>query len=183
MGPLSLSEFEGVQISKLDSSHDFRGTFLKFEPRKLLHDEIGAVAVSINPMIGTVRGLHFQIEPHAEEKIVSCLQGSVFDVIVDIRRSSKTFGRWSSIELNAKNGLQVCLPKGIAHGFQVLQSNSIVHYCLTSVYSKAEAFSINPFGDLSIKWPLKSSAISDKDTNGLEFSEAVLKYSASLENL
>jgi dTDP-4-dehydrorhamnose 3,5-epimerase len=183
MGPLSLAEFEGIQISKLDSSNDFRGTFFKFEPKKLLNHDIGTVAFSINPLIGTIRGLHFQIEPFAEEKIVTCLQGSVFDVIVDIRQNSKTFGRWSSFELNSKNRLQVFLPKGIAHGFQVLQSNSIIHYCLTSTYSKEDAFSINPFGNLEINWPLKSSAISDKDANGMELSEASLKYSASLENL
>lgn len=182
MEPLLVTEFEGVQISELDSYTDFRGTFLKFDPNKVLNDDMSCIAVSINPLIGTIRGLHFQIEPFAEEKIVSCLQGSVFDVIVDIRKDSKTFGRWSSFELNSKELLQAYLPKGIAHGFQVLQSDSIVHYSLTSRYSHADAFSINPFGDLGINWPLKNSVISDKDADGLEFSVAALKYSSSLEN-
>jgi dTDP-4-dehydrorhamnose 3,5-epimerase len=182
MEPLSVALFEGVQISRLDLHNDIRGSFLKLEPKKIMQEDFNYVAVSTNPLIGTIRGLHFQIEPYAEEKIISCLQGSIFDVIVDIRHKSKTFGRWASIELSSENALQVYLPKGIAHGFQVLQSNSIVHYCLTSVYSQSTAFSINPFGDLEINWPLKNSAISDKDAAGTDFSVAALKYSSSLEN-
>jgi dTDP-4-dehydrorhamnose 3,5-epimerase len=183
MEPLPVEQFDGVQILTFDLYNDIRGSFLKLEPKKLMQGDFNYVAVSNNPLIGTIRGLHFQIEPYAEEKIVSCLQGSIFDVIVDIRPNSKTFGRWASFELSSDSSLHVYLPKGIAHGFQVLQPNSIVHYCLTSVYSQSGAFSINPLGDLEINWPLKNTAISDKDATGIDFSVAALKYSSSLENL
>ena len=180
MSRIPLIEFEGVRLSNSDLRTDIRGTLLKIEPLKLLNESLGSVAISFNPLIGTIRGLHFQIEPFAEEKIVSCIQGSIFDVIVDIRPNSKTFGKWSSFELSSENGLYAFLPKGIAHGFQSLQTNTIIHYCLTSIFSKESAISINPLDDLGIDWPISKITISEKDRSGMTLSMAALKYAASL---
>jgi dTDP-4-dehydrorhamnose 3,5-epimerase len=140
------------------------------------------VAVSINPSIATVRGLHFQVEPHAEEKLVSCIQGSVFDVIVDLRPNSSTFGNWTSFELNSSNNIQVYLPKGIAHGFQTLEPDSIVFYSLGAPYAPESSYSINPFGDLGIDWPLETKSISNKDNDGVSFQFGAQKYAESLKD-
>ena len=180
MSRIPLIEFEGVRLSNSASSTDFRGSLLKIEPNKVLDETLGSVVISFNPLIGTIRGLHFQIEPFAEEKIISCLQGSIFDVIVDIRPNSKTFGRWSSFELSSENGLYAFLPKGIAHGFQSLQANTIIHYCLSSIYSRESAISISPFDDIGIDWPVSKITISEKDATGMSLSAAAIKYAVSL---
>lgn len=176
-----VSEIDGVRISKVESTSDSRGTFIKFHPPRELHTILDSIAVSFNPIVGTIRGLHFQTEPFAEEKIITCIQGSIFDVVVDIRPGSRTFGRWASIELSTDNSLQAYLPKGIAHGFQTLMPNSIVHYGITSIYSPESSYAINPFGDLDIDWPLETLAISERDKTGISLSEAAQKYADSLK--
>ena len=178
---IDFSNIEGVKLVQAVSSSDSRGRFIKFHPENFLHDKLDSVAVSINPKVGTIRGIHFQIEPFAEEKIITCIQGSIFDVVVDIRPGSKTFGRWSSIELSADNSLQAYLPKGIAHGFQTLLPNSTVHYGITSIYSPESSYAIDPFGDLDIDWPVEILAISERDKNGISLSEAAQKYADSLK--
>ena len=95
---------------------------------------LDTIALSKNPIMGTIRGLHFQTEPFAEEKLVTCMQGSIFDVAVDLRPNSKTFGKWTSYNLNSENHLQVYLPKGIAHGFQTLCDDTWVLYQMTDLY-------------------------------------------------
>ena len=181
MTQISVTEINGVRITKSVSTSDPRGTFIKVEPTKELENALGCVAISLNPNLGTIRGLHFQIEPFAEEKIISCIQGSTFEVIIDIRPQSETFGRWATFELSSDNGLQLYLPKGIAHGFQTLQPDTIIQYCLTSSYSRESAFSIDPFSDIDINWPLKEFLISDRDANGLSFLVAAKKYAQALK--
>lgn len=176
-----VSEIDGVRINQIQSASDNRGSFFKFHPLNEIDNPLDSVALSFNPTTGTVRGLHFQVDPFAEEKLVTCLQGSIFDVIVDLRPSSKTFGKWSSIELNGVNLTQLYLPKGIAHGFQTLSQNSIVHYCLTSKYEPNSSYVINPFGDLDISWPIDCISVSDRDKKGLTFFDAAEKYAASIE--
>jgi dTDP-4-dehydrorhamnose 3,5-epimerase len=173
-------EIDGVRINKLKISVDSRGSFFKFHPLDEIVNPLDSVALSMNPVIGTVRGLHFQVNPFAEEKLVTCIQGSIFDVIVDLRPESKTFGKWASFELNEVDLLQLYLPKGIAHGFQTLLPNSIVHYSLTAQYSPNHSFAIDPFGDLDIPWPLDPKSLSDRDRNGLTFAEASEKYANSI---
>ena len=181
MTQISLSEINGVRVVGTISVSDSRGTFIKVQPLEVLQSNLDSVAVSINSKIGTIRGLHFQIEPFAEEKIVVCIQGKIFDVVLDIRPHSKTFGKWATFELSPDNELQVYLPKGIAHGFQTLEPDTIIQYCLTSSFSRESAFSIDPFSDIGIKWPLKEFSISDRDANGLSFSVAAQKYAQALK--
>lgn len=179
MTPTQVTEIEGVRINQIKSVSDNRGSFLKFHPLSEIENSLDSVALSYNPASGTVRGLHFQVNPFAEEKVVTCIQGSIFDVIVDLRPSSSTFGKWASIDLSSANLLQVYLPKGIAHGFQTLVPNTIVHYCLTARYASEFSYVIDPFGDLNIPWPMDANAISDRDRDGLSFSIAAQRYAAA----
>ena len=175
-----VSGIDGVRITKFKSISDFRGTFIKLHPLSELGNSLDSVALSFNPNCGTIRGLHFQIEPFAEEKLVSCVQGSVFDVIVDLRPSSQTFGKWTSFELSAENSLQAFIPKGIAHGFQTLMPNSIMHYGLSVSHSPESSYAIDPLGDIGIGWPLKVQSISEKDAQGVSLAIAAQKYTESL---
>lgn len=178
-----VSDIEGVRITPVKLVSDARGTFMKFHPLVEFKNSLDSVALSLNPIPGTIRGLHFQVEPFAEEKLVTCIQGSILDVTVDLRSRSKTFGKWASFELSAANALQAYLPKGVAHGFQTLMPDSIIHYSLSSSYSSTSSYAIDPFGDLCIEWPLKAHVISDRDSSGVSFASAVEKYAASLKNM
>jgi dTDP-4-dehydrorhamnose 3,5-epimerase len=181
MSTNKVSVIDGVRITQFKSVSDVRGTFVKLHPSRDLGNSLDSVALSFNPNLGTIRGLHFQVEPYAEEKLVSCVQGRVFDVIVDLRPSSQTFGKWTSFELSAENALQAYLPKGIAHGFQTLMPDTIVQYFLTSQYSPESSYSIAPLGDLGIDWPLKELSISEKDSQGVSLAYAAQKYAESIK--
>jgi len=171
---------EGIELTSCQFSSDDRGTFVKFHPMNLLSNTLDSIALSQSPILGTIRGLHFQTEPFAEEKLVTCIQGSIFDVVVDLRPNSKTFGKWTSYNLNSENHLQVYLPKGIAHGFQTLQPNTIVHYGLSAAYNPASSFSIDPLGELAINWPISEILVSQRDRQGLSVSSASQIYRNSL---
>ena len=175
-----ISEIEGVVVREIQSKSDSRGTFLKFYPGSLNLGNLDSLAISTNPKKGTLRGMHFQTEPFSEEKIVTCIRGSVFDVIIDIRPDSKTFGEVGVLQLSSENALQLYLPKGIAHGYQTLQDDSVVHYLLSSPYSLQHSFSINPLELDSIPWPMATKLIADKDITGLSLKSAAKKYADSL---
>jgi dTDP-4-dehydrorhamnose 3,5-epimerase len=176
-----VSTIDGVEKTSFDYSEDSRGSFVKFQSSLKLMESLDSVAISFNPHAGTVRGLHFQIEPYSEEKLVSCISGAIYDVVVDLRPNSPTFAHWTSFELNANNFSQLYLPKGVAHGFQTLLSNSIVHYSISKKYSPESAFSINPCGELAIDWPLEIVSVSEKDFTGLDFSTAAKIFAESLK--
>jgi dTDP-4-dehydrorhamnose 3,5-epimerase len=175
-----VNDIQGVRLIEAKSFADTRGTFTRINVVSELKNPLDSVGISSNPTRGTIRGLHFQIEPFAEEKLVSCVQGSIFDVIVDLRKNSPTYGKWTSVELSATNNLQLFIPKGIAHGFQTLLANSIVHYGLGAPYSPEFSYAIDPFGDLGVTWPLDVSLISERDASGLSFTLAAQKYTESL---
>ena len=105
---------------------------------------------------GVLRGLHYQIDPKPQGKLVRCISGSVFDVAVDIRKSSSTFGEWTSIVLDNKNKFMIWIPVGFAHGFLSLEENSEVIYKVTELWSKEQDRSIK-WNDkrINIRWPLK----------------------------
>jgi dTDP-4-dehydrorhamnose 3,5-epimerase len=113
---------------------------------------------------GTMRGLHYQIEPHGQGKLVRCLRGSVFDVAVDIRRGSPHFGRWVGRTLTGANGLAMWVPAGFAHGFLVLEDETLALYKCTSCYAPAAERSIL-YNDpaIGIAWPIPALHFSPKD--------------------
>ena len=176
-----VSEIEGVRLTPLQAVDDSRGSFIKFHPQVELGDYLDSISFSHNSAKATLRGLHFQIEPFAEEKLVTCLQGSIFDVILDLRENSRTFGKWASYELSSSNRLQLFLPKGLAHGYQTLQPNSIIQYVLSAPYSSLHSFSINPFDEVGVAWPLNQPILSEKDEAGISLADAAKKYAQSLK--
>jgi dTDP-4-dehydrorhamnose 3,5-epimerase len=171
-----VDEIEGAELISTHSFSDNRGTFTKFQDIHKFHINLNSLAFSTNERAGTIRGLHFQVEPFAEEKIVTCIQGSVFDVLVDLRANSTTFGKWASYELDSRKSVQLYIPKGVAHGFQTLVPNSIIQYCLSSVYSPDSSYVINPLGDLDIFWPIQEITISERDSSGISLALAAVKY-------
>ena len=179
MPTFDVSQIEGVKFTNFEYSSDSRGKFVKYNPNEFLESKLTTVATSFNPIAGTIRGIHLQVEPYAEEKKVSCVQGSTFEVIIDLRPTSVSFGKIATFELSQENGLQVYLPKGIAHGFQTLSANTIVQYCLTSGYSLESSYSIDPFGELKIPWPIGEFLMSERDACGVSFLYAAEKYAES----
>lgn len=121
---------------------------------------------------GTLRGLHFQ-NPKPQAKLMQVLQGEVFDVAVDIRRSSPTFGRWHSVLLSADNKKQFYIPAGFAHGFAVLSDTALFHYKCTEFYSPKDEMAIRwDDPEIGIEWPIASPLISERDSKGLRLREA-----------
>lgn len=113
---------------------------------------------------GTVRGMHFQLAPHTETKLVSCLQGEIWDVAVDLRAGSKTFLQYHAELLSAENGRALLLPEGFAHGFQSITDNVELIYCHSSAYNSDAEAGLNPFDPrLDIKWPLPIGEVSSRD--------------------
>lgn len=120
---------------------------------------------SLSRPAGTLRGMHFQTPPFAQTKLVRCLRGRIYDVVVDVRRASPTFGHWRGIELSAENGKQLLIPAGFAHGFLTLGSECEIAYKVDAPYSAANdsGFAWNDPA-IGIDWPLETSPLlSDKD--------------------
>ena len=115
---------------------------------------------------GTIRGMHYQMQPFSEIKMVRCIAGKVFDVIVDLRRHSSTFMQWFGAELSAANKKMLYIPEGFAHGFQTLEDNSELIYHHSEFYNTAAEAGIKYDEPLiNIQWPLPLTEISDRDKN------------------
>jgi dTDP-4-dehydrorhamnose 3,5-epimerase len=113
---------------------------------------------------GTLRGLHFQHPPVAEDKLVTCIRGAVFDVAVDLRAGSPTFLHWHGVELSASNNRALLIPQGCAHGFQAVQDGCELFYLHSRPYAPAAEAGLNPLDPrLAIRWPLPVSTISQRD--------------------
>ncbi len=128
---------------------------------------------------GVIRGLHYQQNPNAQTKLVRVLEGEIFDVAVDLRPSSSTFGKWFGIKLSAKNKKQLLIPQGFAHGFSVLSAKAIVFYKCDNYYSpESERGIIHNDADLNIDWliPEDKRILSDKDLNYPVFKKADINY-------
>ena len=125
---------------------------------------IAQVNHTLTQEVGTVRGMHFQHAPHAEIKLVTCIRGAVWDVALDLRQDSPTFLHWYAEELSPDNQTALLLPEGVAHGFQVLESNSELIYCHSEKYQPQSEGGLHPLDPcLAIKWPLDVHGLSDRD--------------------
>lgn len=167
--PLSL---EGAYLVKSELREDERGFFARIFSRQDfveagLNPHIDQANVSFNRLRAVTRGLHYQVAPFAEVRLIRCLFGAIFDVIVDIRENSKTLGQWEAVELSASNHVAVYIPEGFAHGFQTLQSGSLVHYQMSAPFSPDAAGGIRwDDRELGIEWPLREREgvrISERD--------------------
>ena len=150
----------------MDQRGFFARTFCKHEFSRIRENiEFVQSNVSQNHNAGTLRGMHFQLPPYAEAKLISCINGSALDVIVDVRQGSDTFLKHVSVELKADNERMIFVPEGFAHGFQTLEDNTRLMYQHTAYYQPdAEAGLRYDDPELAIQWPLRNITISEKDT-------------------
>ena len=160
-------DLPGLLIIEPDVFGDSRGFFMESWSRQRYREAgIDLDLVQDNFSLsrrGTLRGLHFQ-NPFAQGKLVSVLQGEVFDVGVDIRRASPTFGRWFGMTLSAENKRQFFLPPGFAHGFLVLSEMALFHYKCTDYYSPKDEQGFRwDDPDVGIKWPVANPVLSKRD--------------------
>lgn len=166
---------DGLLILEPKVFGDSRGFFLETWNRNR-YLEIGIPADFVQDNIsfsrrGILRGLHFQ-NPNSQGKLVSCLQGEIYDVAVDLRRASPTFGQWQSTTLSSENKRQFFIPPGFAHGFQVLSDSALFHYKCTDFYTPAHERTLK-WNDpaLKIPWPITDPVLSDKDTRGVALAD------------
>ncbi len=157
----------GVLTVEPQVFEDYRGWFIEtFHAQR--YEELGIASTFLqdnwsHSVKNTLRGLHFQ-EPRSQGKLIQVVVGSVFDVVVDVRRNSPSFGKWLSIELSDQNHQQLWVPRGFAHGFCVLSEVADVHYKCTDVYvPDADRGIIWNDPDLNIPWPVKEPILSKKD--------------------
>jgi dTDP-4-dehydrorhamnose 3,5-epimerase len=163
------TKLKGSYIIELDLFKDERGwfarTFCKDEFKKIGHDaEWLQLNHSFTKQKGTIRGMHYQLPPFSEIKLVRCITGAVFDVIVDIRKNSSTFLQWVAVELSSENKKMIYIPAGFAHGFQALSNDCELIYHHTSFYKpNAEGGLMYNDPKLNIEWPLEAINISLRD--------------------
>lgn len=169
------TKLEGVYIVEMQQFSDERGFYKRLwgkgEFENLgLDSELNNVGLSFNKNQGTVRGMHYQAEPFAETKLVQCLRGKIFDVVLDLRKDSETFGEWISEELSPENNLAFYIPKGLAHGFQTLENDSEVLYTISAGYDLNSARGVR-WNDpqFAIKFPLEISCINERDAQYPDF--------------
>jgi dTDP-4-dehydrorhamnose 3,5-epimerase len=164
--PTPIAGCSRVQVQPI---HDDRGSFTNLIDldaiRRILPDlEVVRLVRSQTRLKGTIRGLHFQNPPMAEDKVVQCLRGAVFDVCVDIRKGSPTHGQWVASELTEENQELLLIPKGCAHGFQTLRDDCLVEYLLSERYSPPHEGGVR-WDDpaIGIAWPLPCTMTSKRD--------------------
>ena len=126
--------------------------------------KIAQVNISLTRSVGSIRGLHYQLPPYEEAKLVRCLKGKVWDVAVDLRKKSKTYRCWHAVELSPELSNAILIPEGFAHGFQVLSPNSELLYIHSNIWVKEFERGIRfDSPHLGINWPLKPEAMSNRD--------------------
>lgn len=160
---------EGAFIVELEPLGDDRGFFARsfcqeeFK-RQGIDPLVAQCNISFNQHRGTLRGLHYQVKPHEEAKLVRCTQGAIWDVIVDLRENSPTRYRWFAVELTAENRRALYVPRGLAHGFQTLADNSEVFYQMSEFYHPESARGVR-WDDpvIGITWPLDNPVLSPRD--------------------
>jgi dTDP-4-dehydrorhamnose 3,5-epimerase len=176
--------FEGLLIIEPAVFGDDRGYFFESFNEKVFQEKTGFTNqfVQDNQARSTqnvLRGLHYQNEPIAQTKLIRCLQGSIWDVVVDLRKSSATYGKWYGVELSDENKRQFLIPKGFAHGYSVLSPTAEVFYKCDNFYSKAHEGGVK-FNDpsLNIDWKinLNDAIISEKDALQPLFAECKSQF-------
>jgi len=160
----------GAYVIEIEKREDGRGFFARSWCKeefaaKGLDTRLVQCNVSFNKKKGTLRGLHYQLPPHAETKLVRCTKGALYDVIVDLRADSPTFLTWFGVELTAENYRMLYIPQRLAHGFQTLKDGTEIFYQMSEFYAPEAARGLR-WDDprLGIVWPMADRTISKKDT-------------------
>jgi len=177
MKSIETLRLEGLKFVTLSAYEDERG-FFKESYRRPLYEKMGISCEFVQDnhsfsKKGTIRGMHFQSEP-GQAKLISVLHGTIYDVVVDIRPHSPTFGEWIGIRLEAEKHQQLFIPIGFAHGFCTLSEEAHVAYKVSSVYDPTteKGFRFND-PELAIQWPIKDPIVSERDRSSPFFREAV----------
>jgi len=172
IGPTAIA---GAKLVELERFDDERGFFARsYCQREFEAAGLAACAaqcnVSFNRSRGTLRGMHFQRAPHAEAKLVRCTRGTIYDVIVDLRKGSPSFLKWVALELSAENRRALYIPEGIAHGFQTLEDACEVFYQMSAFYHPEAAAGVR-WNDpaFRIEWPIAQPTVSARDAGYPDF--------------
>ena len=170
------TKLKGAFAIEPEIVNDERGFFTRIWCKKEysscgLDPDLAQISVAFNKKKATVRGMHFQIKPNEETKLVQCTRGKIYDVIIDLRADSKTFKQWFGIEIKSEDYKLVYVPKGFAHGYQTLENDSEVIYHMSAFFAP-ESYSGVRWNDpaFNIKWPITETIIiSNKDKGYLDF--------------
>lgn len=169
---------DAAWVVALEPCADSRGFFARVFCRdefnaRGLESSFDQVNDALSSAAGTLRGLHYQTAPHGEAKLVRCVHGAAFDVLVDLRESSPTFGRWFGLELTAENRRMLYIPRGCAHGYLTLEPDTELIYFSSTAYN-GESERVLRWNDprFSIAWPREPAVISEKDDNAPDYARA-----------
>ena len=169
------TKLKGACVIDLEKIEDERGFFARSWCQKEFDEHgfnplIVQCNISYNKKKGTLRGMHYQAAPYEEAKIVSCISGAIYDVIIDLRRDSATYCQWFAVELSSDNYRMLYVPVGLAHGFQSLEDNTVVFYQMSEFYHPECARGVR-WNDpvFGIEWPAKDPIISAKDRQFPDF--------------
>jgi len=168
-------KIKGITLYKSKINKDTRGYFAEIYKKKNLKKNLIFHCLSSSKKF-VLRGLHLQVK-NSQAKFITVISGKIFDVAVDLRRNSKTFGKFFKITLPYKSYNSIYIPEGFAHGFCGLSKNNIIYYCCTNYREKEHEVGIlwND-KDLKIKWPIKNPILSKKDKNNITFREYCSRY-------
>jgi dTDP-4-dehydrorhamnose 3,5-epimerase len=166
---------KGAFILELEPLEDDRGFFARsfcrreFEARGL-NPKVAQCNISYNRQKHTLRGMHFQIAPYEEAKLITCIRGAIWDVIIDLRSYSPAYCHWFALDLTADNHKMLYIPEGVAHGFQTLENESTVFYQISEFYHPQSAQGVR-WNDpvFGIRWPHPHSLVSARDQNFSDF--------------
>jgi dTDP-4-dehydrorhamnose 3,5-epimerase len=169
------TELKGAYLIELEKIEDHRGFFARTWcqeefSRHGLNSRLVQCSVSFNKRKGTLRGMHFQIPPYEEAKLVRCTQGAIYDVFIDLRRNSATYKKYVSATLTSDNHRMLYIPEGFAHGFQTLADDTEIFYQMSQAFSAEHARGVR-WNDpaFSIVWPEDDRTILDRDQNYPDF--------------
>jgi dTDP-4-dehydrorhamnose 3,5-epimerase len=173
------TELNGAYVIDLQRSEDERGFFARAWCAREFKDaglesELAQANLSYNKSKGTLRGMHLQHPPHEEVKLVRCIRGALYDVIIDLREGSPTYGRWIGVDLTDENRRMLYVPRGFAHGFQTLRDDTEVLYLVSEFYAPGAESGLR-WNDpaFQIDWPLGTpTVISEKDASWPDFPAA-----------
>jgi dTDP-4-dehydrorhamnose 3,5-epimerase len=163
------TKLKGSFIIEIEKHEDNRGFFGRSWCVNEMKDHginmnILQANISLNKRKGTLRGMHYQLAPNQEAKLVRCSKGSIFDVIIDLRKDSQTFKQWIGVKLTQENYKMLYIPEDFAHGFITLDNDSEISYLMSEIYVPGAAATIRWNDPLfNIKWPLEPTIISEKD--------------------